>query len=87
MAVVDKVASKKGTLEAAREYLQFLYSKEAQELAGKHFYRPSDKEVAAQFASQFPKTELLTIADFGGWKTAQKKHFDDGGVFDQITKK
>lgn len=87
VAVVDKVANKRGTLEVAREYLNFLYSKEAQQLAGKHFYRPSDKDVAAQFASKFPQTELLTIADFGGWKTAQKKHFDDGGVFDQITKK
>lgn len=87
VAVVDKVANKKGTLEVAREYLNFLYSKEAQQLAGKNFYRPSDVEVAAEFADKFPKAELLTIADFGGWKTAQEKHFADGGVFDQITKK
>ncbi|MCD6034291.1 MAG: sulfate transporter, periplasmic sulfate-binding protein [Rickettsiales bacterium] len=87
VAVVDKVANKKGTLDAAREYINFLYSKEAQELAAKHFYRPSDKEVAAKFASKFPKTNLLTIVDFGGWKVVQKKHFDDGGVFDKITKK
>ncbi|NDF12268.1 MAG: sulfate ABC transporter substrate-binding protein [Proteobacteria bacterium] len=87
VAVVDKVASKKGTLDAAREYLNFLYSKEAQKLAGKHFYRPTDPEIAKEFASQFPKSELISIADFGGWKAAQKKHFDDGGVFDQIYKK
>lgn len=87
VAVVDKVASKNGTLDVARAYVDFLYSKEAQALAGKHFYRPSDKEVAAQFASQFPKTELLTIADFGGWKAAQEKHFADGGVFDLVMKK
>lgn len=87
VAVVDKVANKKGTLEIAREYLQFLYSKEAQKLAGKHFYRPIDPEIAAQFTGQFPTTKLLTIADFGGWKAAQQKHFDDGGTFDQITKK
>ncbi len=87
VAVIDKVASKKGTLTVAREYLKYLYSPEAQELAAKHFYRPTDATVAAKHAAQFPKTELLTIADFGGWKAAQKKHFDDGGVFDQIVKK
>jgi sulfate/thiosulfate-binding protein len=87
VAVIDKVASKKGTLDVAREYLAFLYSKEAQRLAGKHFYRPSNPEVAAQFAATFPKTTLLSIADFGGWKLAQKTHFDDGGLFDQVTQK
>lgn len=87
VAVVDKNAEKHGTTEVANEYLSFLYGKEAQALAGRNFYRPSDQEVAAQFADKFPKSELLTIADFGGWKEAQKKHFDDGGVFDQIIKK
>lgn len=87
VAVVDKVADKKGTLETAREYLSFLYGKEAQQLIGKHYYRPTDPEVAKQFADVFPKTELLNISAFGGWKAAQKKHFDDGGVFDKITKK
>lgn len=87
VAVVDKVANKKGTLEAAREYLTYLYSPEAQEIIGKNYYRPSDEKVAAKYASHFPKTELLTIKEFGGWKVAQKKHFDDGGVFDQVTKK
>jgi sulfate transport system substrate-binding protein len=87
VAVVDKVANRHGTLEVSREYLSYLYSKEAQQLVGENYYRPSDKEVAAQFASKFPQTELLNISDFGGWKNAQKKHFDDGGIFDQIMKK
>jgi sulfate/thiosulfate-binding protein len=87
VAVVDKVAEKKGTLDAAREYLNFLYSKEAQEMIAKHYYRPSDPEVAAKYASTFPKLELITIADFGGWKAAQKKHFDDGAIFDTIMRR
>ncbi|MCK9992846.1 MAG: sulfate/thiosulfate transport system substrate-binding protein [Alphaproteobacteria bacterium] len=87
VAVIDKNASKHGTLAIAREYLGFLYSQEAQTLAGKNFYRPSDPEIAAQFEATFPKTRLLSIADFGGWKAAQKKHFDDGGIFDRIMMK
>jgi len=87
VAVVDKVANKHGTLEASREYLSYLYSKEAQQIIAENYYRPTDKEVAAQFAGKFPQTELLNISDFGGWKAAQKKHFDDGGTFDQIIKK
>lgn len=86
VAVVDKNASKKGTLEAAREYLNYLYSPEAQELIGKHYYRPRDPKVAEKFQSIFPKIELLSIADFGGWKKVQAQHFDDGGVFDNIYK-
>ncbi|MDX2073218.1 MAG: sulfate ABC transporter substrate-binding protein [Alphaproteobacteria bacterium] len=87
VAVVDKVAEKKGTLAAAREYLHYLYGKEAQALAAKHYYRPYDTEVATKYASKFPKLELLTINDFGGWKEAQKKHFDDGGIFDKIMRR
>ncbi len=87
VAVVDKVAEKKGTLDVARGYLSYLYSKEGQEIAAKHYYRPTDPEVAAQYAASFPTLQLLTIADFGGWKAAQKKHFDDGGVFDAIMAK
>lgn len=87
VAVVDKVAEKKGTLDAAREYLNYLYSLEAQELIAKHYYRPTDEAVAAKYTAQFPKINLVTINDFGGWKEAQKKHFDDGGIFDQIIKK
>lgn len=87
VAVVDKVANKKGNLEIAREYLKYLYSKEGQKIAAKHFYRPSDKEIAAEFADKFTKTETFDISFFGGWKEAQKKHFDENGLFDQIYSK
>ncbi|MFN3986376.1 MAG: sulfate ABC transporter substrate-binding protein [Rhodocyclaceae bacterium] len=84
VTVVDKVVDKKGTRDIANAYLEFLYSKEGQELAGKHFYRPTDPEVAAKFKDQFVDVKLVTIDDLGGWQTAQKKHFSDGGVFDEI---
>jgi sulfate transport system substrate-binding protein len=85
VAVVDKVVDKRGTRKVADAYLQYLYSPEAQELAGKHFYRPRHPEVAKRYESQFPQINLFTIDDvFGGWRKAQKAHFDDGGVFDQI---
>ena len=84
VAVVDKVALRRGTADIARAYLEYLYSKEGQEIVAKHWYRPRDPEVAAKYASVFPKLELVTIADFGGWAAAQKKHFADGGVFDRI---
>jgi sulfate transport system substrate-binding protein len=85
VAVVDKMAAKHGTTEVARAYLQFLYTPEGQEIAAKHYYRPRDPSVAAKYAGQFRKTEMLTVdALFGGWDKAQKVHFDDGGVFDQI---
>jgi sulfate transport system substrate-binding protein len=84
VAVVEDVARKHGTVEAATEYLTYLYSKEGQELIAKNFYRPSDKEVAAKYASQFPAIELVNITAFGGWDKAQEKHFADDGVFDQI---
>jgi sulfate transport system substrate-binding protein len=84
VAVVDKVALRRGTADLARAYLEYLYSKEAQEIIAKHHYRPRDAEVAAKYARQFPKIELVTIADFGGWAKAQKEHFGDGGVFDKI---
>lgn len=87
VTVVDKVANKKGTLEVAREYLKYLYSPEAQEVIAKNYYRPSDAKVAEKYATRFPKVNFVTIKDFGGWKDAQKTHFDDGGVFDQVTKK
>ena len=84
VAVVDKVVDKKGTREVAQAYLEYLYSPEGQDLAGKHFYRPTDPQAAAKYASVFAPVELVTIADFGGWTKAQQDHFDDGGVFDRI---
>jgi sulfate/thiosulfate-binding protein len=84
VAVVDQVALKHSTTTVATEYLQHLYSKEAQEIIAKNFYRPRDPDVAKRYASQFPTLQLVTIADFGGWTKVAKDHFDDGGVFDQI---
>jgi sulfate transport system substrate-binding protein len=84
VAVVDNVALRRGTREVATAYLQYLYSKEGQEIIAKNFYRPRDPEVAARYAAQYPKLTLATIADFGGWAKAQKEHFAEGGVFDQI---
>jgi sulfate transport system substrate-binding protein len=84
VAVVDKVALRHGTADVARAYLEYLYSKEGQEIVAKHYYRPRDPAVAARYANLFPKINLVTIADFGGWAAAQKKHFADGGVFDRI---
>lgn len=85
VTVVDTVAKRHGTEKAATEYLTYLYSKEAQELAAKHFYRPSDTEVLAKHASEFKPLSLFTVDQvFGGWAKAQSAHFADGGVFDQI---
>ena len=79
------MVDKKGTRKVAEAYLQYLYSAEGQDLAGKHYYRPHDPQVAAQYADQFSKVKLFTIDEvFGGWQTAQKTHFADGGTFDQI---
>jgi ABC-type sulfate transport system substrate-binding protein len=85
--VVDKVVDRRGTRKAAEAYLQFLYTDDAQEIIAKNFYRPVNEAVAQKFATQFPKIELVTIADFGGWQKAQATHFAEGGVFDQITLK
>ena len=87
VAVVDKNANKHGALNAAREYLSYLYSAEGQDIVGKNFYRPSDPTAAAKYAGQFAKINLVTIRDFGGWKKVQATHFAYGGVFDQITKR
>ena len=85
VAVVDRVAAKKGTTKVARAYLEYLYSDVAQEIVAKHFYRPRSAKIAAQYAAQFPTLQLVTIDDeFGGWTSAQQTHFADGGVFDQI---
>ena len=85
VTVVDKVVDRKGTRKVAEEYLKYLYSPEGQEVAARHYYRPFDKKVAQKYAGQFPKLKLVTIDDtFGGWGRAQKAHFSDGAVFDQI---
>ena len=84
VAVVDKVVDKKGTRAAAQSFLQFIYSPAGQEIAATDFYRPRDPAVAARHAAAFPKVQLLTIEDFGGWRKAQATHFNDGGVFDSI---
>ena len=88
VAVVEKNAKRNGTTELAKAYLDFLYTPEAQQIIGKNFYRPRDAKAAAAYAATFPKIELVTIdSAFGGWRKAQKTHFDDGGVFDQIYQK
>jgi sulfate/thiosulfate transport system substrate-binding protein len=84
VSVVDRTVDKRGTRAVAMAYLEHLYSKDAQELVAKNFYRPTDPEVAAKYKDQFAQVNLVTIADLGGWQTAQKKHFSDGGVFDKI---
>jgi sulfate transport system substrate-binding protein len=85
VALVDRVVDKKGTRKVAQAYLDFLYSKEGQEIAAKSFYRPRDPEILAKYANQFPKVEMFTVDSvFGGWKKAQKTHFAEGGTFDQI---
>jgi sulfate transport system substrate-binding protein len=84
VAVVDKVVDKRGTRAAAESLLQFIYSPAGQEIAATDFYRPRDPAVAAKHAAAFPKVQLLTIEDFGGWRKAQASHFNDGGVFDSI---
>jgi sulfate/thiosulfate transport system substrate-binding protein len=85
VAVVDKVALRRGTSDLARAYLEHLYSAEGQEIVARHYYRPRNAEIAAKYASVFPKIgTMVTIADFGGWGKAQATHFADGGTFDRI---
>ncbi len=85
VAVVDKVVDRRGTRKAAEAYLNYLYSEEGQEIAAQNYYRPTNEKVAKKYASQFPKLKLLTIDEVaGGWTRAQKTHFADGGLFDQI---
>ena len=85
VTVVDKVVDKRGTRKLAEAYLQYLYSPEGQDIAGKHYYRPRDPVAAKTYDAQFVKVKLVTIDDvFGGWQKAQRTHFADGGVFDQI---
>lgn len=85
VAVVDSVAKKRGTEEVAREYLNYLYSDDAQRLAGENYYRPSNEKILKEFSDQFNlDMNLVTIDDFGGWDQAFKDYFDEGAVFDQI---
>ena len=85
VSVVDKVVDRKGTRKVAQAYLEYLYSPEGQEIAAKHYYRPVVDSAAKKHAAQFKKIGLFTVDElFGGWQKAQKTHFDDGGVFDQI---
>ncbi len=85
VAVVDKVVDRRGTRKVAEAYLNFLYSEQGQEIAAQNYYRPTNEKVAKKFEGQFPKLKLLTIDEVaGGWAKAQKMHFADGGIFDQI---
>lgn len=88
VAVVDSVVDKRGTREVATEYLNYLYSDDAQRLAGKNYYRPSNPDILNEFSDVFDlSVNLVTINDFGGWDEAQEKHFADGGIFDKIYEK
>jgi len=88
VALVDKNAKRHGTEVVAKAYLEYLYSEEGQEIAAKNYYRPTLESVAKKYEKQFPKVNLIKIDDvFGGWQKAQKTHFADGGVFDEIYQK
>lgn len=88
VAVVDDVVDRKGTREVATEYLSYLYSDEAQRIAGDNYYRPSNPDILKEYADVFDlNVNLVTIQDFGGWEEAQKTHFADGGIFDKIYEK
>ena len=85
VSLVDKVADRRGTRKVAEAYLQYLYSDEGQEIAAKHYYRPAVDKFSKKHAAQFPKLKLFTVDEVAGsWAKAQKAHFADGGVFDQI---
>jgi sulfate/thiosulfate transport system substrate-binding protein len=85
VALIDKVVDRKGTRKAAEAYLKFLWSDEAQEIAAKHQLRPRSTALLAKYAKDFPKVQTFTIDEvFGGWSKAQKEHFDDGAIYDQI---
>ena len=85
VAIVDRVVDKRGTRALAQTYLEFLYGESGQDIAAKHFYRPRLASIAAKYAQQFQQVSLFTIAEIcGSWQNAQKTHFGDGGIFDQI---
>ncbi|HEU4708543.1 MAG TPA: sulfate ABC transporter substrate-binding protein [Methylophilaceae bacterium] len=87
VTVVDKVVDKHKTRKVAEAYLQYLYSDEGQEIAARNYYRPRSETIARKYEKQFPKVQLITIDEFGGWQKAQKTHFADSGVFDLIYQK
>jgi ABC-type sulfate transport system substrate-binding protein len=81
------VVDKRGTRKVAEAYLNFLYTDEGQDLIAKNYYRPTIEKAAKKYAAQFPKVKLFTIGEVAGnWTSAQKTHFADGGVFDQVYK-
>jgi len=84
VAVVDKNVDKKGTRKVAQAYLEYLYTDEGQDIIAKNYYRPAVDKFAKKYASQFPQIKLFQISELGGWTAAQKTHFADGGIFDQI---
>jgi sulfate transport system substrate-binding protein len=85
VAVVDKVVDKKGIRKEATAYLNFLYTEQGQEIIAKHYLRPRSAAVAKKYAATFKPINLFTVDEvFGGWRAAQKRHFDDGGEFDKI---
>ena len=88
VAVVDEVVDSRGTREVATEYLSYLYSDEAQRIAGDNYYRPYNQDILKEYSDVFDlNINLVTISDFGGWDEAQKTHFADGGIFDKIYEK
>lgn len=85
VAIVDKVVDKKGRRKVAQAYLQYLYTDEGQDIAGRNYYRPTSAKIATKYAQQFPAVKLFTIEEVAGsWDKVQKTHFGDGGIFDQI---
>jgi sulfate transport system substrate-binding protein len=85
VALVDAVVDRRGTRGVAEAYLEFLYAPEGQDIIARNYFRPRDQNIAAKYADRFPKLRLFTIDDaFGGWREAQTRHFNDGGVYDRI---
>jgi sulfate transport system substrate-binding protein len=85
VSVVDKVVERRGTRKLAQAYVEYLYSPQGQEIAAKHYYRPSDPDVGAKYSSRFPAVALFTLAEVAGdWRKANQVHFADGGVFDRV---
>lgn len=85
VAIVDEVVDKRGTREVAKAYLEYLYTEEGQEIVAQNYYRPTNKQIADKYKERFPEVKMVTVDEvFGGWRTAQEKHFKDGGIFDEI---